>query len=112
MFFMPLIFQPAVATAEGKIMLNLAAQHHLGILQGLVVEQSVQFCPLCRGVAILVLDSDAVNGKGSATLEPGFHSVGVHAIVAGKQFVHKKASMFFTFTSSAVESPCCPFADL
>ena len=28
---MPLIFQSAVATAKGKIMLNLAAQHKLGI---------------------------------------------------------------------------------
>ena len=37
-------------------MLNLPTQHKLGVLQGLVVEQPVQFCPLCRGVAVLVLN--------------------------------------------------------
>mgnify|MGYP007093447869 CR=1 FL=1 len=42
--------------------------------------------------------------QGSATLEPSFHPVGVHVIVAGKQFIHKETSMFFTFASSAVES--------
>ena len=40
-------------------MLNLAIQHKLSILQGLVVEQPVQFRPLCRGVAVFVLNSDA-----------------------------------------------------
>ena len=35
------------------------------------------------GVAVLVLDSDAVDGKGSAILEPGFHPVGVHVVAAG-----------------------------
>ena len=45
-------------------MLYLSAQHKPGILQGLVVEQPVQFCSLCRGVAVLILDGDAVNGKG------------------------------------------------
>ena len=111
MFVMSLIFQPAVATAKGKIMLNLTTQHKLGVLQWLVIQQPVQLCPLCRGVAVLVLHGDAVNGKGSATLEPGFHPVGVHVVAAGKQFVHKETSMFFTFTSSAVESSGCPFAD-
>mgnify|MGYP007084918135 CR=1 FL=1 len=37
-------------------MLRLPSQHHLCILQELVVEQPVQFCPLCRGVAVLVLN--------------------------------------------------------
>ena len=37
-------------------MLNLPSQHKLCILQGLMVEQPVQFCPLCRGVAVLVLN--------------------------------------------------------
>ena len=36
-------------------MLDLPTQHKLRILQGLVVEQPVQFCPLCRGVAVFVL---------------------------------------------------------
>ena len=40
-----------------------------GILQGLVVEQPVQLCPLCRGVAVFVLNGDAVDGKGGAILE-------------------------------------------
>ena len=58
-------------------MLNLPTQHKLGILQRLIVQQPVQFCPLCRGVAVLVLDGDAVDGNGGAILEPGFHPVGV-----------------------------------
>ena len=37
-------------------MLRLTTQHKLGVLQGLIVEQPVQFCPLCRGVAVLVLN--------------------------------------------------------
>ena len=45
-------------------MLDLPTQHKLGILQGLVVEQPVQFCPLCRGVAVFVLHGNAVDGKG------------------------------------------------
>ena len=40
-------------------MLNLTTQHKLSILQGLAVEQPVQFCPLCRSVAVFVLNSDA-----------------------------------------------------
>ena len=69
---MLLIFQPAVVATKREIMLNLTTQHKLGVLQGLVVEQPVQLCPLCRGVAVLVLYGDAVDGKGSATLEPNF----------------------------------------
>ena len=45
-------------------MLNLFSQNKLGVFQGLVVEQPVQLCPLCRGAAVLVLDGDAVDGKG------------------------------------------------
>ncbi len=45
-------------------MLNLFVQNKLGVLQGLIVEQPVQLCPLCRGVAVLILHGDAVNGKG------------------------------------------------
>ena len=72
-----------VATKR-EIMLNLPTQHKLGVLQGLVVEQPVQFCPLCRGVAVFVLDGDAVNGKDGAILEPGFPPIGIHIVAAGK----------------------------
>ena len=67
---------------------NLTTQHKLGILQGVMVQQPIQFCPLCRGVAVLVLHGDAVDGKGSAILEPGFHPVDVHIVAARKQFHH------------------------
>ena len=60
-----------MVAAEGKIMLNLFAQNKLGVFQGLVVEQPVQFRPLCRGVAVLILDGDAVDGKSGAILEQG-----------------------------------------
>ena len=36
-------------------MIHLSTQHKLCILQGLVVEQPVQLCPLCRGVSVFVL---------------------------------------------------------
>ena len=52
---MLLLFQPAMVATKREIMSNLPTQHKLGILQGLVVEQPVQFCPLCRGVAVFVL---------------------------------------------------------
>lgn len=52
---MLLLFQPAVVATKREIMLNLPTQHKMGILQGLVVEQPVQLCPLCRGVAVFVL---------------------------------------------------------
>ena len=41
-------------------MLHLPFQHHLCVLQGLIVQQPVQLCPLCRGVAVLVLHGNAV----------------------------------------------------
>ena len=66
-----LIFQSAMVAAEGKIMLNLFAQNKLGILQGLIIQQPVQLRPLCRGAAVLVLHSDAVDGKSGAILEQG-----------------------------------------
>ena len=69
-------------------MLHLPSQHKPGILQGLIIQQPVQFCLLCRGVAVLVLHGNAVDGKGGAILEPGFHPVGVRVVAAGKQFVH------------------------
>ena len=43
---------------------DLFTKHKLGVLQGLIIQQPVQLCPLCRGVAVLILDGDAVDGKG------------------------------------------------
>ena len=48
-----------MVAAEREIMFNLTTQHKLGVLQWLIVEQPVQFCPLCRGVAVLVLNGNA-----------------------------------------------------
>ena len=47
-------------------MLYLTTQHKLCILQWLVPQKPVQLCPLCRGVAVLILDGDAVDGKSGA----------------------------------------------
>lgn len=41
------------------VVLNLATQHKLSILQGLAVEQPVKLRLLCRSVAVFVLNSDA-----------------------------------------------------
>ena len=77
-----------MVAAKRQITLYLSIQHKLGVLQGLIIQQPVQLCPLCRGVAVLILDGDAVDGKGSAILKPGLHPVGVHVVAAGKQFCH------------------------
>ena len=92
-----------MVTSQRQIMLYLPFQHHLCVLQGLTIEQPVQFCPLCRGVAVLVLDGDAVNGKGGAILEPGFHPVGVHVVAAGKQFRHNSILQDLIFGVRSLE---------
>ena len=79
-----------MVTPQRQIVLHLPSQHHLCILQGLVIEQPVQLRPLCRGVAVLVLHSGAVDGKSGAICEPGFHPVGVRIVAAGKQFRHSR----------------------
>ena len=48
-----------MVTAKREIMLNFTTQYKLGVFQGLVVEQPIQFCPLCWNVAVLVLYGDA-----------------------------------------------------
>lgn len=47
-------------------MLHPSTQYKLCVLQGIVVEQPIQFCPLCRGAAVLVLHSGAVDGNSRA----------------------------------------------
>ena len=94
-----LVFQSAVAAAERKIRLYPSSQHKLRVLQGLVVEQPVQLCPLCRGVAVFVLDCDAVNGKGGTILEPGFHPVGV-------QLKRQESSLFMVNLISISNGVC------
>ena len=34
-----------MAAAKGKVVFNLTTQHKLGVLQRLIVEQPVEFCP-------------------------------------------------------------------
>ena len=82
------IFRPAVVTSQRQVVPHLPSQHKLCILQWFVIQQPIQLCPLCRGVAVLVLDGNAVDGKSGAICEPGFHPVGVHVVAAGKQFRH------------------------
>ena len=76
-----------MVTAKREIMLNFTTQYKLGVFQGLVVEQPIQFCPLCWNVAVLVLYGDAVDGKNSAIIKLSFQPVGVHAVAAGKHFL-------------------------
>ena len=98
-----LIFQPTVLTSQREILPHLPSQHHLCVLQGLIIEQPVQLCPLCRDVAVLVLHGDAVDGNGGATLEPGFHPVGVHVVAAGKQFCHSRILQDLIFGVRSLE---------
>ena len=90
-------------TPQRQVMLHLPFQHHLGVLQGLIVQQPVQLCPLCRGVAVLVLHGDAVNGKSGAILKPGFYPVGVHVVAAGKQFCHNSILQDLIFGVRSLE---------
>ena len=90
-------------TPQRQVMLHLPFQHHLGVLQGLIVQQPVQLCPLCRGVAVLVLHGDAVNGKSGAICEQGFHPVGVHIVAAGKQFRHNSILQDLIFGVRSLE---------
>ena len=87
-------------------MLYPSTQHKLSVLQGLVVEQPVQLCPLCRGVAVLVLDGDAVEGNDGAIFKPGFHPVGVHIEAAGKQFVHGEPRFYINWCLFGCPKPC------
>ena len=84
------IFYASVFTSQREIVFALSTQNYLSVLQRFVVNQPVQLCSLCWGVAVLVLDGDAVDGKDSAIREPGFHPVGVHVESTGKQFIHSK----------------------
>ena len=101
--FTRLIFQPAVVTPKRQVVLHLPSQHHLGILQGLIIQQPVQFCPLCRGVAVLILNGNAVDGNDRAIREPGFHPVGVHVVAAGKQFCHNSILQDLIFGVRSLE---------
>ena len=92
-----------MVTPQRQVVLHLPSQHYLCILQGLIIQQPVQLCPLCRGVAVLVLHSDAVNGKSDAICEPGFHPVGVHVVAAGKQFRHNSILQDLIFGVRSLE---------
>ena len=55
-----------MVAAEREIMFNLTTQYKLGVLQWFIVEQPIQLCSLRRGVAVLVLNSDAVDALNSS----------------------------------------------
>ena len=97
------IFRPAVVTSQRQVVPHLPSQHKLCILQWFVIQQPIQLCPLCRGVAVLVLDGDAVDGKSGAILEPGFYPVGVHVVAAGKQFRHSRILQDLIFGVRSLE---------
>ena len=55
---------------------------------------------------LLILDGDAVDGKGSAILKPGFHPVGVHIEAAGKQFIHGEPHFYIKRCLFGCPKPC------
>ena len=97
---------PWMESETFRLQVHLPSQHHLCVLQGLIIQQPVQLCPLCRGVAVLVLHGDAVDGKSGAILEPGFHPVGVHIEAAGKQFVHGEPHFYIKRCLFGCPKPC------
>ena len=62
------INQVSMVTAKGEIVLHLSSQHKLCVLQGLIIQQPVQLCPLCRGVAVLVLHGTGVEDALDVTM--------------------------------------------
>ena len=90
-------------TPQRQVVLHLPSQHHLCILQWLIIQQPVQLCPLCRGVAVLVLHGNAVDDNGGAIREQGFHPVGVHVVAAGKQFRHNSILQDLIFGVQSLE---------
>ena len=54
-------------------------------------------------MAVLVLHSDAVDGKSSAICEPGFYPVGVHVVAAVKQFRHNSILQDLIFGVRSLE---------
>ena len=60
--------------------------------------------PAVLGVAVLVLNGDAVNGNGRTVSEPGFYTVGVHVVAAGKQFVHNRILQDLIFDERSLKS--------
>ena len=65
---MSLIFQSAVATAKGKIMLHLPTQHKLCVLQRFIVQQPVQFCPLLQDGRKISIDCTRVEDALDVTM--------------------------------------------
>ena len=57
---MSLSFQSAVVATKREIRSNLTTQHKLGVLQGLVIQQPVQFCPLLQDGRKISIDCTGV----------------------------------------------------
>ena len=65
---MSLIFQSAVVTTKREIMSNLPTQHKLCILQGLIVQQPVQICPLLQDGRKISIDCTGVEDALDVTM--------------------------------------------
>ena len=65
---MSLIFRSAVVATKREIRSNLPTQHKLGVLQGLIVQQPVQFCPLCWDGRKISIDCTGVEGALDVTM--------------------------------------------
>ena len=89
-----------MVAAEGEIALHLPFQHHLHILQGLVVQQPVQFSPLRWGVAVLVLHGDAVDG---ATMVPSSNRASTRLVSILKR---QESSLFMVNLISISNGVC------
>ena len=44
-----------MVTTKWEIVLNLTNQHKLGVLQRIIIQQRIQFCPLCGAWQYLLI---------------------------------------------------------
>ena len=70
-----------------QIPLRLAIQNQFGIRQRVIVDEVIQFRPLCHGHIQRILDPSAVDGDFSPIPEQQLHTAGVHVEFAGSFIV-------------------------
>ena len=61
-----------------QVFLRVTVQNQIGIVQRVIVDELVQFCPLRHGRVQCILHPGAVDGNFSPIPEQQFYAAGVH----------------------------------
>ena len=70
-----------------QILLWLTVQNQLSIRQRVIIDEVVQFSPLCHSDIQCILDPGAVDGNFSPIPEQQLHTAGIHVELAGSCIV-------------------------